>query len=63
MLVFERRLENERVLCVFNMSREQAMFQDARISPATTLDLTCGSVVDANGELALGSLSAWLGRL
>jgi alpha-glucosidase len=62
-LAFMRNYENERVVCVFNMSREQVMFQDARISPATTLDITCGDVVDANGELALGPLSAWLGRL
>ena len=62
-LAFMRTHESERVLCVFNMSREQVMFQDARISPAKTLDITCGDVVNANGELVLGPLSAWLGRL
>ena len=62
-LAFVRAAEGERVLCVFNLSREDATFQSGLLHTASALDMGCGEATLAGGKLALGPLTAWLGRL
>ena len=61
LLAFERVFENERVLCVFNMSAEMHAFDPVRT--AETFDVNVGHIVrDARG-LALGPYAGFLARL
>jgi alpha-glucosidase len=62
-LAFERGAENERVLCAFNMSAKNAVFQDSAIGRATALDIGRGSMMRGPGTLELEPYGVWLGRL
>ena len=60
-LAFVRTHEAERVLCVFNMSREKAALRDPILAGAAALDWGSGEA--AGGGLTLGPLGAWFARL
>ena len=62
-LAFLRAEEGEHLLCVFNMSRRAAGFQDAMLSGASPLDIGCGAVKANAGSLELAPLSAWFARI
>ncbi|MDE2629389.1 MAG: alpha-glucosidase C-terminal domain-containing protein [Alphaproteobacteria bacterium] len=62
-LAFVRAHEDERVLCVFNMSREAVQFRDGALSRAVAMTLGCGDAATKDGVLKLAPLSAWFGRL
>ena len=60
---FVRAHESERVLCVFNMSREKAEFQSGLLCGAAAMALGCGEAALTEGTLTLAPLSAWFARL
>ena len=62
-LAFVRSTESERILCVFNLSREPAQFDGELVPGAVEMRLGCGDAARADGSLFLGSLSAWFARL
>jgi alpha-glucosidase len=62
-LAFVREYEAERFLCVFNLSRERAVFHDTRVAAAAPVSIDCGAASAAGEVVALGPLSAWLGAL
>jgi alpha-glucosidase len=62
-LAFLRVHEGERVLCVFNMSREKVEFRSALLAGATVLPLECGEAALAGRTLSLAPLAAWFARL
>jgi alpha-glucosidase len=62
-LAFVREHEAERLLCVFNLSRERATFHDTRVAAATPVSIDCGAASAAGEVVELGPLSAWLGTL
>jgi len=61
LLVFERRLENERILCVFNMSAEKVAYAPGPY--AQKLDVDGANDAAAGGPLALRPYGVWLARL
>jgi alpha-glucosidase len=61
LLVFERRLENELVLCVFNMSAEKVAFAPGQY--AQIIDVGGGNTEVQGDKLALGPYGFWLARL
>jgi alpha-glucosidase len=63
LLAFLRRDGNERVLCVFNLSRKAASFRHASLGAAKALDLGCGEVSLTGGGLKLGPLACWFARI
>jgi len=63
MLAYVREYEDERVLCVFNMSREAQHFEDPRIATGQVLEFGCGTARVEDGGLTMGSLSAWFARV
>jgi alpha-glucosidase len=62
-LAFVRAHESERVLCVFNMSRDKAAFRNGLVSKATATRWGCGESKATGDELTLAPLSAWFARL
>jgi len=62
-LAIVRSTQAERVLCVFNMSREPAQFRSELVRGAGEMILGCGNATSLNGEAFLGPLSAWFARL
>jgi alpha-glucosidase len=62
-LAFTRSEGQDRVLCIFNMSDEDAEFRHADIASAAEMDIGCGAVRIVSGGLALGPYAAWFGRL
>jgi alpha-glucosidase len=62
-LAYTRAHAGERTLCVFNMSRQTATFQDSRVANAAPIAPDCGHVRKTGDALALEPLSGWLGRL
>ena len=62
-LAFVRAYESERVHCVFNMSRDKAVFRNDLISEATATGWGCGEAKATDGELTLAPLSAWFAYL
>jgi alpha-glucosidase len=62
-LAFLRCEGDERVLCIFNLSRENAAFRHAYLGAAKVLDLGCGEVRLAGGEMKLGPLACCFARL
>lgn len=62
-LVFERRHENESVLCVFNLGSAAATFRDKRIGGIRSPLLASGQVCSERDALSLGPLAAWIGKL
>ena len=60
MLAFTRTYNDERAICVFNMSGQEARF----VGPhGEAVDLGCGDAQSTDGELRLGPYAAWFGRL
>jgi alpha-glucosidase len=60
-LVFVRTYENERVLCVFNMSNEQISFRHTALAGVETL-LTSNALAKRSGNtIVLPPYAAWLG--
>ncbi|MDE2161854.1 MAG: alpha glucosidase [Alphaproteobacteria bacterium] len=62
-LSFQRISGEDRVLCIFNMSREQVVFRDKAISNAVPVDWGCGGAKISGDELALAPLSAWFAHI
>ncbi|HEY0281130.1 MAG TPA: alpha-glucosidase family protein [Rhizomicrobium sp.] len=62
-LAFARAHDGERMLCVFNMSRDKAAFRHGLISGATATEFGCGEAKAEGGELSLAPLAAWFARL
>jgi len=62
-LVFTRSYENERVLCVFNMSAEDAQYRAPYIAQGVSLGIGCGEATVSGELLALGPCAAELFRL
>ncbi|MDE2012685.1 MAG: alpha-glucosidase [Alphaproteobacteria bacterium] len=60
LLAFTRTDENERVLCVFNMSGDEQTFA---IADAATLGVGCGATSLSGRTLQLGPYAAWFGTL
>lgn len=54
LLVFERVADGERVLCVFNMSANEARLDDWPENPGTSLLIDSGNTGLKDGKLALG---------
>jgi len=61
-LAFTRACENERVLCVFNMSKDAAGFASGALTAANAL-IANGNATLRNGRLDLGPYGAWLARI
>ncbi len=62
-LAFAREAEGERLVCVFNMSREAAAFDLTPLGDAEALALGCGEASVQGKTLALGPLAAWFASL
>lgn len=62
-LAFARVLDDERVLCVFNMSAENAEFPTSTYSGANVVDMGCGAVHRTDGRLFLRPYASWHARL
>ncbi len=62
-LAFERASQDERVLCVFNMSAANAVFEDASLGRAKPLDVGHGNMLRGPHTLELEPYGVWLGRL
>lgn len=63
LLAFTRTHENERVLCIFNMSDRQAVFRDPAISKGVSLGIGCGTAQVDGEVLSLGPFAAELLRI
>lgn len=61
-LAYLRTQAEERVLCVFNMSRADAAFEDSRLGSPTALPIGSGGIREGT-KLRLPPLSTWFGRL
>jgi alpha-glucosidase len=59
-LAFARTSENERVLCIFNLSGDQVEFRYANLGASRSLGVECGSVVVKGEHLSLGPFAAYL---
>jgi alpha-glucosidase len=59
-LAFTRTYQDERAICVFNMSGQEARFAGGH---GEAVDLGCGDAQSTGGELRLGPYAAWFGRL
>jgi alpha-glucosidase len=62
-LAFSRHWQDERLLCVFNLSRSEAHFDLTALGSAEALPLGCGAVSVVEGRLTLGPLAAWFASL
>ncbi|MDE2182081.1 MAG: alpha-glucosidase [Alphaproteobacteria bacterium] len=62
-LAFLRTHGQERILCVFNMSRADTEWCDDWLGHATPLEWGCGKTVRSGDRLRLGPLAAWFGRV
>lgn len=62
-LAFTRSHENERVLCVFNMSTGDASFRDPSVAQGASLGVGCGEASVSGERLTLGPCAAELFRL
>ncbi len=63
LLVFERTIKSERILCVFNMSGASAEYADSLLSAARPLETGICQQPLAGGRLALGPYAFWLACL
>jgi alpha-glucosidase len=59
-LAFTRTYQDERAICVFNMSGQEARFIGEH---GEAVNLGCGDAQSAGSELRLGPYAAWFGRL
>jgi alpha-glucosidase len=57
-LAFTREHDGEKVLCIFNMSRDDASFSHPLIATSKVLGLGCGNSSDRGDTLHLGPLAA-----
>ena len=62
-LVFTRTLGDEKILCVFNMSAQDAGFRHASVATGTALGLGCGNSLDEADTLHLGPYAARFAKL
>lgn len=62
-LAYVRQHGKERVMCVFNMSREATSFKNELLGRASAMRIGSGEVEKTGSSLALSPLSAWFGRL
>ena len=62
-LAFLRRCESERLLCVFNMSREKASFPSALISASEGTQLVTEGTHVLDENLSLSPCGVWISRL
>jgi alpha-glucosidase len=62
-LAFHRVAGTERMICVFNMSREPAVFTHKLLAGAAPEDMGCGEASRNGNELRLGPLAAWFAVL
>ncbi|HUB85059.1 MAG TPA: alpha-glucosidase C-terminal domain-containing protein, partial [Rhizomicrobium sp.] len=59
-LAFTRSYGDEKAICVFNMSGQEARFGGEH---GEAVDLGCGDAQSSGGELRLGPYAAWFGRV
>jgi alpha-glucosidase len=62
-LAFTRVKDDERLLCVFNMSANAAEFADHSIARAKALDIGTGRAAVAGDQLTLSPYAAWFGTI
>jgi alpha-glucosidase len=62
-LAFTRVKDDERVLCVFNMSANAAEFADRIITQTKPLDIGTGQGTAAGNKLKLGAYTAWFAEI
>jgi alpha-glucosidase len=62
-LAFTRTHDGERILCVFNMSREDASFTHPMIGKGKVIGLGCGNSIDHGDTVHLEPLAASFRRL
>jgi len=62
-LAFVRQYTDEVVLCLFNMSGEEATFADGRVGDATAIPVGAGLSNRTNTSIRLGPYAAWFGTL
>jgi alpha-glucosidase len=63
LLAFTRTHGDERVLCVFNMGMQEAVFDDPRFAAATAMGIGCGEAALDRSRLVLGPCAAWFGHV
>lgn len=63
LLVYIRAHENERVMCVFNMSAEQSSFQHALLKGAVPLAVSHNLVELSHDVLGLAPYGGWMGSI
>lgn len=62
-LGFTRRYPGERLLCIFNMSRENALFQDTLVSAVESVRLETPGIRVSGGTLELPPCAVFVGAL
>jgi alpha-glucosidase len=62
-LAFLRAFEKERVICIFNMSSDEAVFCHDSLAASQSLGIERGSVEVNGKQLSLGPFAAHLARL
>ncbi|HWD28342.1 MAG TPA: alpha-amylase family glycosyl hydrolase [Rhizomicrobium sp.] len=62
-LAFIREAEGERMLCIFNLSREDARFTHPLIAKSAVAGLGCGNSMDQGATLHLGPLACRFAEL
>jgi alpha-glucosidase len=61
-LAFARVSESERVICIFNMSKDRAQFRHEDLLASQSLGIDCGAVEMDGVQLSLGPFAAHLAR-
>jgi alpha-glucosidase len=61
-LAFARTLGKERLVGIFNLSRQPVAFDLGPLGAVTPLDLACGDTAVRGNTLDLGPLACWFGR-
>lgn len=61
-LAFARVSDSERVICIFNMSKDRAQFRYEGLPASQSLGIDCGAVEIKGAQLSLGPFAAHLAR-
>ena len=62
-LAFVRSVEGDRILCVFNLGEERAIFRDTRLPTSDLIDIGPGHATVHGADLHLGAHAARFVRL
>jgi len=63
LIAFMRKVDGEKLICVFNLGREPARFSCPPLAQAEPLGWGCGRAALSPAGLNLGPLAVWFGRL